>query len=47
MADDEPDLQDVLDRMARIQARFEKLTEDFTQLRHEVNELERKVDRRT
>lgn len=47
MSDDDPTLEDVIQRMDRLENRFVRLTEDFTQLRHEVNDIERKVERRT
>lgn len=45
--DNEPDIKALLAKMNQLEMQFQKLTEDFTQLRHEMNELERKVDRRT
>lgn len=45
------DLADRIDALeatvARLEARFDKLAEDFTNLRYEVNENEEKIERRT
>lgn len=45
--DDEPTNQEVLDAVRQLEQKFIMLSEDFNELRYELNELEEKVDRRT
>lgn len=45
--DDGPTVEDLEERIARLELTVRKLSEDFTDLRYEVNDLEETVDRRT
>lgn len=47
MTDDEPTVEDVAQEVQLLRAKFRQLSEDFNDLRREVNDLENKVDRRT
>lgn len=44
---DQDELKEIRVQLNRLETRFEKLAEDYTNLRHEVNELEEKLERRT
>lgn len=39
--------EELLGEIRELNAKFVALSEDFTNLRHEVNELEQKIERRT
>lgn len=47
MTDDEIDVEALQAAINRLEMKFQKLAEDYTDLRHEVNELENKLERRT